>query len=67
MRCVHGEVADYPLVPVSIKFRGKTAWEYGSPAWDGRVGVCGEGGVGRQNALMGERVLRRAVKRRASE
>ncbi len=23
VRCVHGEVADYPLVPVSIKFRGK--------------------------------------------
>ncbi len=23
MRCVHGDVADYPLVPVSIKFRGK--------------------------------------------
>ncbi len=30
-------------------------------------GDCGEGGVGRRNALMGERVLRRAVKRRASE
>ncbi len=24
VRCVHGDVADYPLVPVSIKFRGKT-------------------------------------------
>ncbi len=23
VRCVHGEVVDYPLVPVSIKFRGK--------------------------------------------
>ncbi len=23
VRCVHGDVADYPLVPVSIKFRGK--------------------------------------------
>ncbi len=28
---------------------------------------CGEGGVGRRNALRGERVLRRAVKRLASE
>ncbi len=24
LRCVHGDVADYPLVPVSITFRGKT-------------------------------------------
>ncbi len=24
VRCVHGDVADYPLVAVSIKFRGKT-------------------------------------------
>ncbi len=24
VRCVHGDVADYPLVPVSITFRGKT-------------------------------------------
>ncbi len=24
VRCVHGDVADYPLVPVSIKFWGKT-------------------------------------------
>ncbi len=24
VRCVHRDVADYPLVPVSIKFRGKT-------------------------------------------
>ncbi len=24
MRCVHREVVDYPLVPVAIKFRGKT-------------------------------------------
>ncbi len=23
MRCVHGDMANYPLVPVSIKFRGK--------------------------------------------
>ncbi len=23
VRCVHGDVADYPLVPVAIKFRGK--------------------------------------------
>ncbi len=23
VRCVHGDVADYPLVPVSIKFQGK--------------------------------------------
>ncbi len=31
------------------------------------VGVCGEGSVGRRNARGGERVLRRAVKRLASE
>ncbi len=24
VRCVHGDVVDYPLVPVAIKFRGKT-------------------------------------------
>ncbi len=24
VRCVHGDMVDYPLVPVSIKFRGKT-------------------------------------------
>ncbi len=30
-------------------------------------GYCGEGGMGRWNALRGERVLRRAVKRLASE
>ncbi len=24
VRCVHGDVADYPFVPVSIKFRGET-------------------------------------------
>ncbi len=31
------------------------------------MGSVARGGVGRRNALMGERVLRRAVKRRASE
>ncbi len=31
------------------------------------VGVCGEGGMGRRNALRGERVRRRAGKQLASE
>ncbi len=39
----------------------------GLPGLKRAVGVCGEGGMGRQSALRGERVLRRAVKRMASE
>ncbi len=39
----------------------------GLPGLRRAVGVCGKGGIGRRNALRGERVLRRAVKRLASE
>ncbi len=66
VRCVHGEVADYPLVPISVKFRGKQPGKTAPRPGTGGGGMW-RGGMGRRNALMGERVLRRVVKRRASE
>ncbi len=67
---IYQEILEHFMIPSADKLYGDADFILQAGGLTGlrrAVGVCGEGGVGRRNALRGERVWRRAGKQWASE